>query len=211
MKNQSEIINSDCNIAICGTHVVNDAIHVGIYWNLENEQEIIHFLNGNKIPVVNAKDACFVNYKFNEIQNFPEKLLPSLAAVAELISENKLNKLRFNREGVIYNGGKFEFNTGNFNASDVEKIMNCGVFVIALLNTFEYKLLDWNSWPNQNNNNYLDDWLTSMNIPKEEWELYYNQVKQIRGKHVIVCPSTPTKPSPVSEAENLANELIASL
>lgn len=209
MKNKTEIINSDIKIAICGKHVINDAIHVGLYWNSENEKEIIHFLDGDNIPVTDANVVYFNDYLFNPIENFPENLLPSLAAIAELISENKLNNLSFNREGVIYNGGKFEFNTGNFVRPGAERIMNCGVFVIALLKTFDYILLDWNSWPNQINNNYLDDWLNSMSIPQTEWPNYYNQVKQIRGKHVIVCPSTNTKPSPFSEADSLANDLIA--
>jgi hypothetical protein len=211
LKSISEIIRSGNKIAICGKYVSRDTIHVGLYWNSEDEQKIFHFLNGNNIPVEDANNKAFNNYLLNPIENFPESLIPTLAAIAELISENKINNLIFNREGVIYNGGKFEFNTGNYNVSPLEKIMNCGVFIIALLNTFDYTLIDWNSWPNQTQTNYLDNWLLSQNIPNNEWSTFYNQAKTIRGKHIIVCPSTNTKPSSYKEAELLAGQLIASM
>ncbi|EKT3958622.1 hypothetical protein NTJ28_002638, partial [Flavobacterium psychrophilum] len=166
MESRNTIIANGNKIAICGKHISNDSIHVGLYWNSENEQQIIHFLNGTNIPVDNANSNDFDGYLFNTIKNFPESLIPTLAALAELISENKINNLIFNRQGVIYNGGKFEFNSGNYIVSPLEKIMNCGVFIIALLNTLDYKLIDWDSWPNQTQNDYLDIWLTSKNIPQ---------------------------------------------
>ncbi len=206
---RDDFIAKDNKIAICGIHIGGDAIHVGIYWNSENEKKIFHFQNGNNIPIVDATHIDFQGYFFNPINDFPENLLPSLAALSELISENKINNLIFNREGVVFNGGKFEFNTGNYPATLQERIVNCGVFVIALLNTYDYSLLNWNTWPNQEETTYLNTWFQVNNIPQDEQDLFYNQAKKLRGRHVLVCPTTETKPSPYHQAEFLSQELLA--
>lgn len=201
-------------LAICGVHLRNDAIHVGLFWDSEGERKVVHFQDGNNIPVEDVTNDAFQNYVFNSIPDFPNHLLPSLSAVTELISQNKLNGFIFNRVGVVYNGGKFEFQTGAYTTkSAAEKFVNCAVFVIALLKTFDYTLLDWDSWQNVSltNRTFLDTWLEDNNIYVDQRESYYNQTKEVRGKHVIVCPSTQTKPSPYNEAQGLADQLINSL
>ena len=97
------------------------------------------------------------------------------------------------------------------NLKPVEKIMNCGVFIVALLNTFDFKLINWNSWPNQEQTDYLNHWLFLNNIPKSDWIFYYSQSKIIRGKHILVSPSTISKPSNFDDADFLANDLIEKL
>jgi hypothetical protein len=206
--------NNNEGLAICGVHFRNDTIHVGLFWNSEGEKKVVHFQNGNYIPVEDVTNALFQNYVFNSISDFPNHLLPSLSAVSELISQNMLNGFIFNRVGVVYNGGKFEFQTGVYTTkSPAEKFVNCAVFVIALLKTFDYTLLDWDSWPNVSvaNRIFLDTWLDDNNIPADQREAYYNQTKEVRGKHIIVSPSTQTKPSPYNEAQLLAGQLINSL
>lgn len=211
MNNRQQVLNNNSDIAICGVYCGNDSIHVGIYWNFEGEQKIFHFLNGQKIPIQDVQEDKFEKYLFNSLPNFPSFLLPSFISLAELISENQVNNFKFKREDVIYNGGKFEFNSGDFNSPEYERIINCGVFVVALLNTFDYALIDWQTWPNQLSTDYLNDWLLEMGIPQAEWSEYYSQVKQIRGKHIIVSPSTANKPSQYIEAENLSSQLIDQL
>lgn len=206
-------LNKDA-LAICGLHIAQDAIHVGIFWNSENERKVIHFQTGNSIPVENVSNNIFQDYFFNIITDFPISMLPSLSALSELISQNKLNGFIFNRVGVIYNGGKFEYESGIYTTqSSAEKYVNCAVFVIALLNTYNYNLIDWNSWPNTNPQNlsFLNQWLNANNIPEENRESYYNQSKEVRGKHIIVSPNSNTKPAPYVEAQQLANELITNL
>jgi hypothetical protein len=198
-------------LAICGVHCPGDAIHVGIFWHSEGEKRIIHFQNGTNIPVEDLENPQFNHFFFNPIRDFPLDVLPSLAALSELISDNDENAFVFNREPVIYNGGKFHFPTGNYEAqSPVEKIVNCAVFVLALLNTYDYQLLDWNSWPNisEDNNAFLNSWLDHYNIPHDQRSAYYQMTKEVRGKHVIVCPDTRSSPSPYNEASVLADELI---
>lgn len=211
MQNKISFFESNYKIAICGKHIKEDAIHVGLYWNFDDKKRIFHFLNGNKIPVQEADSSYFNEYFFNQIDNFPEFLLPSLIAITELISENKINNLIFNRDGVVYNGGKFEFNCGDFIVTPIEKIMNCGVFIVALLNTFDFKLINWNSWPNQIKTDYLNEWLSFNNIPQKDWDLFYSQTKIIRGKHILVSPSTISKPSNFDDADFLAYKLIEKL
>jgi hypothetical protein len=159
LESKKTFIKSDHRIAVCGKYFGKDSVHVGLYWNFQNTKSVFHFLNGEKIPIQNADSNYFDDYLFNPIINFPEFLLPTLIAISELISENKLNGFVFNREGFIYDGGKFDFNSGNYVVKPVEKIMNCGVFIVALLNTFDFKLINWNSWPNQEQTDYLNHWL----------------------------------------------------
>jgi hypothetical protein len=198
-------------LAICGVKVGGDNVHVGIFWRSEGEAKIIHFQNGNWIPVQEVTDHSFQSFLFNPIENFPSLLLPTLAGLAELISNNQLNGFIFNRVGVIFNGGKFEFQSGAFTGkSPVEKFVNCGVFVILLLNTFDHIILDWQTWPNVDpaNLTFLDRWLNANGIAPAERHLYYNMTKAVRGKHVLVSPSTATQPSPYNEAEAAANALL---
>lgn len=211
MNNRQEVLDNNIEIAICGAYFGNDSIHVGVYWNLDTEQKIFHFLSGQNIPIQDVQENDFENYFFNPLLDFPDFLLPSLISLSELISENQINNFKFKREDVIYNGGKFEFNSGNFNAPEYERIINCGVFVVALLNTYDYVLINWQTWPNQLSTTYLNHWLARVGIPQNQWSDYYIQVKQIRGKHIIVSPSTISKPSHYNDAEYLANQLIGQL
>ena len=107
---RDDFIAKDNKIAICGIHIGGDAIHVGIYWNSENEKKIFHFQNGNNIPIVDATHIDFQGYFFNPINDFPENLLPSLAAFSELISENKINNLIFFVTDTTHNGKSLERN-----------------------------------------------------------------------------------------------------
>lgn len=212
MEKISDVLIKDSDFGICGCYNGGDSIHVGIYWKQGGEQKVIHFRRSNYIPLQNL-DNYFLDYLFNPINDFEKELIPSLAAVSELISENKINGFIFNKEQVIYNGGKFGFFLGDYQTStQIEKIVNCGVFVTALLHTMDYVLLDWDSWPQSSDGSaYLDLWLHKEGIPSEEFNLYYEQSKELRGKHILVAPSTLTKPSSYAEAEHLSNELINSL
>ncbi|RFM36036.1 hypothetical protein [Chitinophaga silvisoli] len=201
-------------IAVCGVYCQNDSIHVGLYWNYGGEKMVIHFLNGNNIPVQPVEAPDFAAYLFNTITNFPEFLLPSISAFAELISQNKINGFQFNRAGGMYDGGKFTFSDGAYTGKTwPEKFVNCGVFVIALLNTYDFQLIDWDSWPNVDplHLDFLSTWLRYYNIPVAEWPLYYNKTRAIRGKHILVSPSTQTHPSRYTETHQLAEELLSQL
>jgi hypothetical protein len=203
---------NDC-LAICGYYVQGDAVHVGIYWNSENEKRIFHFVNANKIPIEDANLSIFSNYYFSKISDFNIELLPVLAATAELVSENKLNDFSFNRVGAYYDGGKFEFHSGAFTGkTTAEKYVNCGVFAFAFLKTFDHTLIDWQSWPDVDraNLNFLENWLEKQAIPLEERHTYYNKTKIVRGKHILVSPLTKTQPSPYSENEPMAYNFIRS-
>jgi hypothetical protein len=202
-------------VAICGKHVSGDSIHVGLLWQNGTEAKIIHFLNGNNIPVEEILDPKFDTYFFNHLTDFPEALVPSLAGLSELISENKLNGFVFSKYGVVYDGGKFEFINGTYNTnpSPPERYVNCGVFTVALLNTYGYKLLNWNSWPliMELDPTYFHNWLVDNHIPVPTYPFYYRQLRAMRGKHIFVAPNTATKPSEFSENEPLAQLLIESL
>jgi hypothetical protein len=204
----TDILDKDKDFGICGTHIQDDAIHVGIYWNYEGENKILHFLSGDNIPLEDI-GISFSGYMFNSIHDFEDDLIPSLSAVADLISNNSLNQFIFNKEGIVYDGGKFEIANGNYTiSSESERVINCAAFVVAILNTYNYKLVDWSTWPNPTQTTYLDTWLTNKGIPRSNWCNYYRQTKALRGKHVIVSPETISKPSIYDEANSLADELI---
>lgn len=142
-------------------------------------------------------------------------LIPSLAALAELVSQNILAPFTFNRANVVYEGGKFEQATGGYvYTHTAERVVNCGVFTVGLLKTYDYDLINWDTWPAAppvSSDPYLNHWFDANAVPHQEQEYYYRSAKAIRGKHIIVSPSTPTKPSPYPEAEMLSDQLIVKL
>lgn len=210
MKTRNDFFNGDEEIAICGTYIDKDSIHVGLAWKSEEGNRIIHFLNGRTIPFCSLNLPMFDCYFFKPIEDFPAFLIPSLSALSDLISNNQINNLIFQREGVVYNGGKFEVSSGILSKDhESERIVNCGVFVIALLNTYDYLLLDWESFPlSKPNAYYLDTWLEHQGIRDLEKEYYYRQAREIRGKHVIVCPDIKNLPAKYKEIQPLSEGLI---
>lgn len=211
---KNEFIESENAIAICGKYLGKDAIHVGIALK-EDEAMVIYFSHGEEIPYESLALQDFDNYLFAPIIDFNNDLIPSLSALCEVISSDPLvNKLQFSRSNIIYDGGKFNLMSGVFQINSmIENIVNCGIFATALLKTYDYNLLEWNTWPNsrpQSISPYLDIWLSS-NISDADREKYYNTSKEIRGKHVIVSPLTQSKPSVYLETEDLANSLIKEL
>ena len=206
-----------CNegIAICGVYVPDrDSVHVGILWNHNHEIKIIEFNATNNVIHLDAAHARYQNFYFSPITDFPQFSLPFFAALSDLIATNRLNGLQLNIENAIYNGGKFSLLTGNhITKSGAEKFINCGVFVMSLLKTFNYNLVDLDSFPVAipGQRNYLDDWLNANHVPLLERDNYYNQAKEIRGKHILASQLTATKPSPYIEINPLAANLIAFL
>lgn len=201
-------------LALCGYHVSGDSIHVGLCWSLEDEKKIIHFLNGDNIPVQEFSDKRFENYFFVEIADFPVEYLPSISAISELISENEINGFKFSRSGSVYDGGIFEFSSGEYTGkTPVEKYINCAVFVLILLKTFDYELLNWNSWPDVREGQlfFLDEWLNHNGVTAGDKAKYYKLTKEVRGRHVFVCPFTATKPSLYHQVQPLSYELITCL
>lgn len=207
-----DIFNQSGNVlGICGGYYGDDRIHVGIYINYNNSKKIFHFINGEKILIEDIFDSNFLNYKFILLHEFDIRFLPTLISTAQLISNNKLNNFVFERSGTVYDGGKFEVQYGNFICkTGAEKFLNCGVFVFAFLKTFDYTLLDWDTWDKIDNENliFLNEWLSSQNIPQQIWNEYYNKTRKIRGKHIFVSPLTESNPSIFSECEYISNKYL---
>jgi hypothetical protein len=206
--------DSAASIAVCGVHLTGDAIHVGVAFLDEHEYKIIHFQSGDRIPLQSLDEDEFADYLFNPI-TFNVDLIPSLAALVELVTAQTLNPFTFNRSMVVYKGGKFEIPSGIFLYRHMaELVVNCAVFTIGLLMTYDHQLIDWDSWPDaeaNRTNPYLNDWFADYNVPVDEREFYYLTAREIRGKHVIVSPSAATQPAPYSEVVPLSDELILKL
>jgi hypothetical protein len=204
----------DAPVAVCGVYCGGDGVHVGIVFKDEDEHQVLHFQSGDYIPLQSLDDHDFAGYLFNPV-NFKPELIPSLAALAELVSQNALLPFTFSRNRPVYEGGKFEISTGNFQFNSVaERIVNCGVFVVALLKTYDYELIAWDTWPHVQVNavtRYLEDWLNRYKVPVAERENYYKSAKEIRGKHILVSPDAPTQPAPYAEVVPLSNQLITNL
>lgn len=210
-----EFNDSEFYIAICGIYLGNSAVHVGIALKDEGLTKVIHFLDGNNIPYVNIFDIKdSEQYYFNPIKDFNNDLLPSMSALCSIISEEpSLNNFNFHRTPIVYNGGKFDIHGFFSNNKKVETLINCAIFSLSILYSYDYLILDWESWPiSENSKNYLDDWFKHFKITdKEEQDYFYNTAKDIRGKHLIACPFTVSKPSVYIETEHISNELISSL
>ena len=203
-------------IGVCGCYVPSrDSAHVGLFWKFEGKNQVVHFWNTNDIRIGEINATEFSTYYFNKIENFKNELIYSLKPLLEFIIRNKTNTLVIKVENVIYKDGKFNLSDGNYLIDDeCEKFINCGVFVLAILNSFGYKLININDWPivtAATKRQYLEDWLNSKNIVGAEREKYYQSNREIRGKHVLSAPSTTIKPSDYLETETLSTTLIAFL
>ena len=206
--------NTDEGIVITALYVdpPRDSVHVGLFWNWDGDQEIIHFRTHNDIEIADISLDKFKPYHFSSLKDFPDKLIDSLIAVAELISENKLNQLILDLNSVIYKGGKFEISSGKFIIEHgSECFINCGVFVMALLETYDYHLIDWESWPSVTHlarSKYLDPWLDSINVPTSERGKYYNFNKEIRGRHIMACSEFGNTSSKYNKIEDSSQKLM---
>ena len=201
-------------LAIVGTHIQNEAFHVGLHISSEDENKIIHFIAPNNIPFANGDDPYFGNYLFNRIsKGYDIDTLPTLSAMCDLISKNALNSFKFKKEFVMYAGGKFKISTGKYIVQrERENYINCAVFIIGILKTFDLHLLDWDSFPNLsvNNTNLLQDWLNSNNIPPNDHVFYHKMTKEVRGSHVFVAPSVDQLPASADQIKPLSDALLSS-
>ncbi len=203
-----EFNSDEHEIAICGYQVKDISYHVGIFWRAHGKKKVIHFISGDKIPIEDF-ELKFDNYYFNPINDFPSWKLNSFISFAELASKNKLNCFTFDREIGCYNGGGFDFNTANFNSKRiVDRYINCGVFVLAFLKTFEFELIEHSTWPKQNDYLILKNWLSTKNIPKNEWNDFVNQAKELRGIHVLVAPASKVLPATYETVNCLIEKLL---
>lgn len=207
--------NSD-RLGVCGCYVPNrDSIHTGLFWSLEGDNRFVHFISTNKIEIREISDSKSEEYYFNTISDFPEKLMPSLIPLVELIAGNKLINLELNIENVVYNNGKFSLASGFYlTNNETERFINCAVLVIAILYSYDYTLLCLDSWPivtDDSKRKYLEDWLdTNSIVDPAERDKYYQYNKEIRGKEVLVAPIESTISSPIvfARASELAEEFI---
>lgn len=198
-------------IGICGEFYPDtERFHVGIFWNKNDDKDVVHLLGTNDVRVQPLSTNIFANYYFAGLKDFYLKELPGLMGLADYISENTENSLHFNMDRIIYNGGKFDISNGNFLTGDGTKsMMNCGVFVLALLETFECKTLHWESWPlAQIDSDYLRGWLDYNGISQNEFQKYYNFTKEIRGKHMISVPFADSRPVDYATSETLSKKII---
>jgi len=203
--------NASTEVAVCGRYYGGDTVHVGLAWiDKDTNQEIaFHFQHPTHIPFDSLKGEEYSQYSFNKLIDFDLSILPSMSALCELISQNKLDSVIFNRNGVVYDGGKFT-STGDYSTKHIsERIMNCAVFTIALLNTYDYQLIKWDSWPSGHDAGpYLDPWFSAHEISGEIREHYYKTSKLIRGFHVLAAPSAKSRPATFEEVSPIANELL---
>ena len=157
-------------LALCGVYVPpNEAVHVGLSCLKDAENKILEFNGTNQIIYLDTTHQRYNNFYFCPIPNFPEEYLDSIMGLFRILGKNVPNDFRLMVTSPIYNGGTFELPKGNFVAtSNAEKFINCAVFVVALLKTYDYQLVDWNSFPDLTNEQmvFLSDWLTENNVPQ---------------------------------------------
>lgn len=211
---QNEFLTNDfVGVGICGKYIQhNDGIHVALFWSSEDQKKIIHFVSDNNILYQDIDDTYFREYAFNLIKDFPSSRLPSLTAICEVLSKNLLPKLTLSIDNVVYVDGKFDLIGDFIINSDLERNINCGIFVIALLNSCNYKLIKYDSWPlvsDINKRKYLEDWLNLNGITTDaDKQKYYNYNRELRGKEVLAAPLTKSKPSEYTEVLPISMDLV---
>ncbi len=182
-----------------------DSVHVGIFWNWDGDQEAVHFVSDNSVLLEKLSEKKFDSYWFTLLPDFEEKVIDSLIAVAEIISENKKIDLKLDLTSVVYNGGKFDLKSGDFLIDNkTETIINCGIFTIALLETYDYNLINWETWPcvtASTRSRFLDDWLDDMGVKKDKRGPYYNCNKEIRGMHILTSSESGNSKTEFSELD----------
>jgi len=213
IKSREDIIPSVVGIGITALYIpLRNSAHVGLYWNWDQYSDVVHFRASNDIEIESISGDKFADYYFIPLSDFEEKFIDSLMAIAELIAENKNNNLILDLQSIVYAGSKFDISSGNYVInSEVECIINCGVFVMELLETYDYKLIDWESWPtvsNETKSQYLEDWLNYNRIPVVERPKYYNINKEIRGKHIVASSFSGNFPSKYDVTEELSNSIL---
>ena len=192
INSRTEILTSEKQgVGIAAMYVLppRDSVHVGIFCKTSDYEEVVHFTETNKVRIEDIREAKFEIYNYSWLNNFPEEFIDSLMAVVDYIAENKDNTLILDLKSIVYNGGTFEITTGKYiTGTTPECLVNCGVFAMALLETFHYHLLDWESWPTvtiENRSQYLENWLNHFGAPPELREQYYHFNKEIRGRHIM--------------------------
>ncbi len=184
-------------------------IHVGFYWIHNNSKKFLHFIQKGKIELNDPNEL--LNYYGLEVPEFKKDLIPSLISFTKLIQANNLGTISVNLTSVIYKGNKFRISDGKYIVDkEFENSISCGVFVLALFETYNHTLLKWESWPtvtDANKNPYLQFWLEEGNIPDNEQEPFYNFNKEIKGKHVISSTLVKPNPSEFEPIEKVSNEV----
>ena len=187
-----------------------NGIHVGLYWIKDSDKNFIHFKGRNKIeikPPSNLKK--YFGIKLNE---FDEDFIPSLISLVNLIKDNNLGDIKISLKSIIYKGNKFDIESGKYIVKqDFENYINCGIFVLAILETYDLKILDWKNWPKVsefNKNEYLQVWLEENEIPEKDYIKYYNFNKEIKGKHILASPLTNKIPAKYKATEKKSNEIL---
>jgi hypothetical protein len=139
------------------------------------EAKVFHFDSPKRILFEDATNEPFKEYIISYIVDFDYFLLPAISALANLISENKVNNFQFSREAVVYDGGEFIIDGTYSTKSEIEKYVNCAVFSFAFLKKFDCTLLDWESWPPapKEKATFLENWFIDKGIPEKEKEYYY--------------------------------------
>jgi hypothetical protein len=204
--------STEKGIGLCGYYVpARDSVHVGIFIDHLLTKEIVHFWGANDIRIEHISLPHFANYYFLPLKDFPKKDIISLSVFAELIKSNSFNNLQLNIGAIAYNGAIFNVRGDYVIKSEIETVINCGVFVIALFESFKFKLLDWNTWPSVSASERIpnmEDWLNYVGIPLSARQSYYNINKEIRGKHVFATTKSKNRPASFWEIEKLAEKII---
>lgn len=199
-------------LAVCGVYVPsNDAVHVGLFCRKDAERRILEFNGTNQIIYLDPANRRYDDFYFCPIPDFPDEYLDSIIALFRVLGKNLLSDFKLMVTTPVFNGGTFEMPDGNFIAtSNAEKFINCAVFVLAILNTYDYQLVDWDSFPELRDEQkaFLLDWLTYNNVPQHLHPICYRQSKALRGRHVLISPNTPGKPAIYAHIEPLSNQLI---
>lgn len=205
--------NTFKGIGLCGSYIPNrDSIHVGIFCDWDDVQQVFHYVSTNDIKVEDIVQPKFEHYYFHFMPFIHHDLIDSILALAELVSQNRINNLNLRIESILYSNSKFCVTTGNYLSSDdAENLINCAIFVIAIFKSYDIDLLDVENWPSVPENlrtSYLDDWLNHNGIPINDRDRYYKMNKEIRGKHVFMTPLATNLPSSHIELEELSSKFL---
>lgn len=215
LEKKAEFINSSFRgVGLMAEYVApRDSIHVGIVIRDDTSLTLYHFMRTNQIEKAEIlNNAKCDNLYFVGLKNFHQSLIPSLIPLLDDVSGKKLlNNLYLNVESVYYKDGRFDIGSGFYlTKEDIERTINCAVFVMTVLKAFFHETIEFATWPqaDPSKRKYLEDWLDAMSIKGIDRDAYYAFCKEIRGKHIFTSPYTTSNPSIYSENEPKSEELL---
>nr|PMI26883.1 hypothetical protein BCU48_20355 [Vibrio splendidus] len=134
-------VNGDNTFAVAIRKISEDQLHMGLYCKSEKGESIIHLVGNYRVD----RSYSFTRYDYlSFVQLEDEDEIIHMISVAEAVQETRPCEVAYAPCG----GGDFDL-TGRY-VGDVGDGLTCASFVLKLIESQGYGLIDASDWPNRN-------------------------------------------------------------